>query len=189
MAVGSWGRPGRDTRAGAGGPVFPASHPGQDAHPWALLPHPDPPPLSRISALASSHSALPARDHLLLSRLVSVTLLGKKLRLDHLVFVFFFLDITINSPQLFAWHFRPPQSSPAYLPSLITLPSALTLHCLGALLHIYPDPCTLHSPIFLPGTPSLPSSLVMRESLLPCCLLWKAVLTALGGGRDCTRGR
>lgn len=60
VAVGSWGRPGRDTRAGAGGPVFPASHPGQDAHPWALLPHPDPPPLSRISALASSHSALPA---------------------------------------------------------------------------------------------------------------------------------
>ena len=89
MAVGSWGRPGRDTRAGAGGPVFPASHPGQDAHPWALLPHPDPPPLSRISALASSHSALPARDHLLLSRLASVTWLGKKLRLDHLVFVFF----------------------------------------------------------------------------------------------------
>ena len=110
--------------------------------------------------------------------------LGKKLRIDHLGFFLFFflLDITINSPQLFAWHSRPPQSSPAYLPSLITLPSALTLHCLGAVLHVHPDPCTLHSLIFLPETPPLPSSLVVtRESLLPHCLLWEAV-------PDCTQG-
>lgn len=73
--------------------------------------------------------------------------LWEKPRLDHLfVFFFFFLlDITINSPQLFAWHSRPPQSSPAYLPSLSTLPSALTLHCLGAVLRVHPDPCTVQS--------------------------------------------
>ena len=108
--------------------------------------------------------------------------LWEKHRLDNLfVFFFFLLDITINSPQLSAWHSRPPQSSPAYLPSLITLPSALTLHCLGAVLRVHPDPCTVHSLIFLPGTPSLPSSLVTRESLLPRCLLWEAV-------PDCTQG-
>lgn len=110
--------------------------------------------------------------------------LGKKLRLAHLVgfFFFFLLYSTINSPQLFAWHSRPPQTSPTYLPSLITLPSALTPPQPRR-----PPPCTsrsltLHSLSFLPGTPSLPSSLgVRRESLLPCCLLWEAV-------PDCTQG-
>ena len=182
MALGSRGSPGRDTWAGAGGPVFLASHPGQDAHPWALLPHPDPPPPPWTSALASSHSALPARDHpASIPACVSGIACEKNLDLTIWFFFFFLLDITINSPQPSAWHSRPPQSSPAYLPSLITLPSALTLHCLGAVLRVHPDPCTVHSLIFLPGTPSLPSSLVTRESLLPRCLLWEAV-------PDCTQG-
>ena len=75
---------------------------------------------------------------------------------DHAILL---LDLTTNLPQVLAWHSMPLQSSPAYLPRLITLTSTLTLHCLGALLPLRPYPCALHRLIPLPGTPSLPSSL------------------------------
>ena len=108
--------------------------------------------------------------------------LGKKLRLDHLGFFFFFAGHHHQFTPTLCLAFQAPTIQPR-LPSQPHHP-ALCPHSplLGAVLHVHPDPCTLHSLIFLPETPPLPSSLVVtRESLLPHCLLWEAV-------PDCTQG-